>query len=425
MTDKSSSAVNAWAQLWLDTQRKYWESWSDLSRKMRGEAREAAEAPAQENPEAPANPRDWSESWIAAQQKNWDSWFDLSRQTLESKTEAADEKAPVEPSSHLLDLWTRFWMPLIPGQSREAVSKLLDVNKAYFRMGEGLWRILSASHGAAQGAESQWDALSRGIRQMHEQFGEQLRSGKDPWSGFATFWGMPLDNWRRVCSAFSIMPGDMEKAVRGFGSPYGPETLHQGMVGVLSMPTLGYTREWQEELQRWGLLWLDHSQALQEYVLSLSGVTAKAIDLFGNELYERAQKGEPLESLRAFYNLWIDCSEQAYTDISTSDEFTRAQSQLTNTVFAVKRQEQKMVEEVLSAFNMPTRRELDTSHRRLHQLQRRVWQLEQTLEESSALELRAEVFALRRDLEALRGQVAVEKPEATVQPRKTKLKTPG
>jgi class III poly(R)-hydroxyalkanoic acid synthase PhaE subunit len=420
MTDKSSHPVDTWTRLWLDTQRKYWESCSDLSRKVIEETRATSEAA---TPEAQSGPLDWADFWITTQRKNWDRWLEMSRQTFGSQTATADENAPADPWPRLLNLWTTFWMPLIPGQSRESVGKLLEVNKAYFRMGEGLWKILSANYGTAQGSESQWDVLSRGIRQMHEQFGEQLRNAKDPWSGFATFWGMPLDNWRRVCSAFSIMPGDMEKAARGFGSPYGPETLHQGMIGLLSMPTIGYTREWQEELQRWGLLWLDHYQALQEYVLSLSGITAKTIDLFANALQERGKKGEPLESLRAFYNLWIDCAEQAYTDISTSDEFTQAQSQLTNSVFAVKRQEQKMIEELLSALNMPTRRELDTSHRRVHQLQRRVWQLEQTLEESGVMELRAEVSALQRELESLRGRLRGEKIETPSAARKTRLKT--
>lgn len=423
MTDKSSSPVDAWTRLWLDTQRQYWESWSGFSPKSSAEPRATSEGTSAESREPPSTLSDWADFWMAAQQRNWEHWTELSRQAFGTRIEAGDEKSPADPWSRLFDLWSGFWMPLIPGQPRELMARMLEANKAYFRMGEGLWKVLSASYGAAQGAESPWDALNWGIRQMHEQFGEQIRSSKDPWSGFATFWGMPLDNWRRVCSAFSIMPGDMEKAARGFGSPYGPETLHQGMVGLLSMPTIGYTREWQEELQRWGLLWLDHHQALQGYALSLSGMTAKAIDLFANALYEKAKKGESIESLRAFYNLWIDAGEEAYNQISTSDEFTQAQSALTNSVFAVKRQEQKMVEEILSALNMPTRRELDTSHRRVHQLQRRVWQLEQTLGESGVTELRAEIAALKRELESLRGRAPGEKSDPSVAPRRTKTKT--
>ncbi|MGX2040507.1 class III poly(R)-hydroxyalkanoic acid synthase subunit PhaE [Methylocaldum sp. MU1018] len=415
MTEKSSSAADAWTRFWLDAQRRYWESWSDFSRNVSGEGRKSGPEPQK----AGYDPGAWVDFWISAQQKNWDRWFAPARQTSEAKTEAADESV----SARLRDHWIRLWMPLIPEQSRESIAKLLDANEAFFRIGEGLWKTMSPGRGAAQSLESQWDAFNRDIRRMRDRFGERLRGGNDPWTGFATFWGMPVDNWRRVCSAFSVLPGDMGKAEREFGSPYDQETLRQGMIGFLSMPTLGYTREWQEELQHWGLLSIDYYQALQEYVLSISGITAKAIELFGNKLYEKNQKGESIETLRAYYDLWIDCCEATYTQVSTSPEFTQAQTRLANAVFAVKRQEQNMVEEVLGALNMPTRRELDTSHRRVHRLRRHVWQLEQRFEESGALELRAEITALRRDLEALRGKIEDEKDEAANSPRKTRAKT--
>jgi polyhydroxyalkanoate synthesis regulator phasin len=71
---------------------------------------------------------------------------------------------------------------------------------------------------------------------------------------------------------------------------------------------------------------------------------------------------------------------------------------MTNAMMAVKRQEQKIVDEMLGALNMPTRRELDTSHRRLHQLHRQVWQLQKTLEDAGTMELREEVAALQRQV---------------------------
>lgn len=434
MTDtppSKPSDAGAWADLWIDTQRRYWESWIDLSQKM-------SERKTGETGEFPLTPwaramefwtgfmaslpsegadtgresapdvsvlRHWADFWIKAQGTYWENWLSASRQALEASPDQADRTeayAETDIGSRMLEFWTTLSMPLVPSHSRDWARTLLEVNKNYFRMGEGLWKILAVNHDAAQGAENPWSVFYRGIGAMRDEFNERLRTGKDPWAGFATFWGMPLDNWRRVCSAFSIMPGDMEQAVRGSGSPYGPETLHRTMVGVLSMPTLGYTREWQEELQRWGLLWLDHSQALQEYGVVLGRMTLRAIELFSEALYRKSTGNEPLESLRAFYNLWIDCSEEAYGEMAISPEFIQAQSRMTNSLFAIKRQEQKMVEEFLSAFNMPTRRELDTSHRRVYQLQRRVWQVEQTLEEAGGPQLQEEVSALRREVEALR-----------------------
>jgi class III poly(R)-hydroxyalkanoic acid synthase PhaE subunit len=443
MTDNSSTRT--WTDLWLDTQRQYWNSWMDLSRTMYGnpmeKETEKAENPAPTDAWAqtidfwskfinppispePAPPEtaqpsaagpgaktgSWTDAWLDAQRGYWHAWLDLSRQMAGDKAEAASE-LPADIRTRFLDFWSTLLLPLLPAQSREGIGRMLEVNRAYTLLGEGLWRALAASYAAAQGAGNPWDVFRQGVRKMQDDFTEQLRTGKNPWGGFATFWGMPLDNWRRVCSAFSVLPGDMEKAARGFGSPYGPETLHETMVGFLSMPTLGYTREWQEEFQRWAAVWLEYGQALQGYGAILSQVTVRAMDLFGKKLHDQAARGEVLAGLRGFYNLWIDCAEDAYAEISVSPEFIEAQTRLTNSVFAVKRQEQKMVEEWLAAFNMPTRRELDTSHKRVHQLQRRVWQVEQNLAEAGTAELREQVDALQRELAALRADFERQQAE--------------
>ena len=41
------------------------------------------------------------------------------------------------------------------------------------------------------------------------------------------------------------------------------------------------------------------------------------------------------------------------------------------------------VEEFMTALNMPTRREMDTTHKRVHELQRQVRELQDALEEST------------------------------------------
>jgi class III poly(R)-hydroxyalkanoic acid synthase PhaE subunit len=186
----------------------------------------------------------------------------------------------------------------------------------------------------------------------------------------------------------------------------------------MSTPTLGYTREWQGDAQRWGQLWLEHLEALREYSALLSGTNLKAAERLQAKLGKLAQEGKTPDSLRAFYDLWVDAGEEAYGEIAMTQGFTKAQANLSNTLMAVKRQEQKMVDEVLSALNMPTRRELDTSHRRVHQLRRQVWRLQESLEEAGILELRQEVAALRREVEALRAsETAAAKPAL---PRKAK-----
>lgn len=454
MNGRSSSntfGFSRWTDFWMDVQRRYWDSWLDIFRRAYGSPPAAVEAP--ENPwfrawdfwlgpmappsaaggrfagvaDEPAYPAPafgpWVDVWLQAQRGYWEHWLDASRRFPGADTPRSEAGGETEFWPRVLDFWTRLALPLAPEQSRDWVRGVLEMNRFYVRLSEGVWKMLAGGHGAAQGTANPWELFGQNVRRMQESFTANLEAGRNPWAGLANFWGMPLDNWRRVCSAFSMLPGDMEQAVRGYGSPYGPETLHQTMVGVLSMPTVGYTREWQEELQRWGLLWLEHFRSLQAYGAVLVELVQRAFELFGRAIAEQAGASESLGSLRGFYNLWIDCSEEAYAEISISPEFIEAQARLANSLFAIKRQEQKMMEEVQSAFNMPTRRELDTSHRRVHQLQRRLWQVEQSLEESGGAELREEVSALRRELEALRSSLEPDGPKPVPPRRSGGLKT--
>ena len=365
---------------------------------------------------------DWTDTWVDMQRKYWDAWLDLSRQTSATKSETAPE-FPASPWSQGIDFWSKLMSPAMPSESRSWMEKTLELNQSYLQFGQTLWKILSLGATAEKDSQQWWDTVTQGFQKMQEQATAGFTPSKDPWAGFAALWGMPIDTWRRVSSACSVMPGDMEKALREMGAPSGPGGLPGLVSGWLSTPTLGYTREWQEELQRWGQLWLEHNHSVKDYTAVLSRVVTRAAELLREKFSEQAKKGESLDSLRAFYNVWVDCGEEAYAEISSSDEFTRAQAKLTNTLMAVKRQEQKMVDEMLSGLNMPTRRELDTSHRRTHQLQRQVWRLAQALEDTGVRQLHEEVSALRRELEELRLAPGPTRAAATAPDRRRQAKS--
>ena len=356
---------------------------------------------------AAPDPSEWTSMWADAQQKYWQSWLDLSKQTAASMN--VPPPPPPNPWAQSFDYWAKLMPGVAPPESRDWVGRLAEMNKGYLQMGEQLWKSLSA--GQPSSPESWWDTVSRGFQQMQQQFASQAAGSKDPMAGFATFWGLPVDHWQKVCSACSLVPGDMEKVLRGYaeGGAQGPQDI---LNRLLSLPTLGYAREAQEEAQRLGQLWLAHNEALRHYATDIVGkVASRAGELLGAKLRSLAEQGKTPESLREFYNLWVDCGEDAYAEQAGTPEFTRAQAGLVNTLLAVKRQEQKMVDEALGALNLPTRRELNTSHQRTHQLQRQVWKLRDELEDAGLASLRDEVAALRRELEALRADSDSAKAE--------------
>lgn len=360
----------------------------------------------------------WSDAWADMQRKYWDAWSDLTRQTSGMKANNTPEPS-TNPWTQSFDLWSKMMAPAMSEESRAWMEKLLGMNKGYLQMGEALFKAFSSGQEPGKDFGQWWDTFSQSLAKMQEQVASSFGATKDPWGGFATLWGLPLDTWKRLSSACSVLPGDMEKAFRDIS--VSDDALASLVGNWLSTPTLGYTRESQEETQRLGQLWLEHGQAVQAYAAVLSRVVVRAGELLREKVLAQMGKGEAFESLRSCYDLWVDCGEEAYAELSVSGEFTRTQAKLTNSLMAVKHQEQKIVNEVLGALNMPTRRELDTSHRRLHLLQRSVWRMQQAIDDAGVQELRDELVALRQQLKDLTG-VARQSPSPSAAPARRSAK---
>jgi poly[(R)-3-hydroxyalkanoate] polymerase subunit PhaE len=61
-------------------------------------------------------------------------------------------------------------------------------------------------------------------------------------------------------------------------------------------------------------------------------------------------------------------------------DFPHLQARMVNALMRLKRHEQTMMDEVMTAMNMPTRRELDTTHKRVHGLQQQLCTMQDALE---------------------------------------------
>ncbi len=330
---------------------------------------------------------DWTNVWVDAQQRYMDAWSQLVRPP------AGDDPtspAAANPLAQGLELWTKMAQGALPEQSRDLGEHLGDLSRSYLQMAEGMWRLAEGTQQAANAGADWQKAWQEKLCELQTSLGT-LGGKAVPAAGLATFWGLPLQHFRQLASSLCSLPGDVEKTLQE-GGPLSPETLRRAMGSMLSAPTLGYTREWQQDAQQWLELWLDHLQALRAYEGVFTKVGRRAMELLGAKLTAMAQDGKSLGGLRDSYNLWVDCGEEAYGEIAQTEEFARIQAHLTNTLMAVKRHEQHVVTEIQGSLNMPTRKELDTTHRRVHQLRReirvaghRIETLEEALEELQAL----------------------------------------
>jgi len=278
--------------------------------------------------------------------------------------------------------------------------KLIGMGKSYFSMAE---------HVAGMPGESQkaGDAVSDWLDQMRkacDAWGASLGAQQNPHKrDFMSFWDMPLDTWQRTVSSFSPFPGDFLKALHPEGADAMAGDMREHLDRFLSMPGVGYSRESQEQYQRLARLLLDYQKAMQDYAVALSKVGVKSTDRFQEKLAETTASGEPVSSLRAFYDLWVDACEEVYGDFAMTEEYSEMYGEMVNALMAVKRHGSLLVDEMLESMNMPTHREINTLHRRHH-------------------ETRRDLRALRSEVEQLRDELRGSSASRTT--RTTRKKTP-
>ena len=306
--------------------------------------------------------------WLDLQRKYWETWTDLSRKATGA---AAPTTNPWEAG---LDHWWKAMSPAAPDIGRDFMTKIMDQGKAFFAMADGYTKNLGAM---PEGSADGWTAFSRTLEDMQKAFSGGLLGGDEATRRLTGFWEMPYDNWQRLVSSLSLVPGD---ALRNMP--------HNHLNQALSAPGLGYTREEQSQYQDLMRRGVEYQQALQEYMQFFSGLGNKSVGRM-RDFMEAQDK--PIDSARGLYDSWVSCCEQVYGEEVKTPEYARISGRLVNAQMAVKQRMAIMVDEALGAMNMPTRSELRTLQDRLQ-------------------ETRREYKALRHEVEALKRQLATPAP---------------
>ena len=329
----------------------------------------------------------WNDDWMNVQRQYWEQWNDLQQQTL-------GLKKPVSPWEQALDHWWGAVKGAVPPTGQDFYNKMMDQGKDFFHMEE---KVMPA----AGGGESAADAWSRLLSSLADSF--HRTPGMDDLGQGTGFWEMPLDNWNRMASALSPVPGDSLR-----GMPTGSVKEH--LDRVLGAPGLGYTRESQAQYQSFMQATMEYQEAMVEYSLLFTQMGEKSARLLQEKV-----KDTPITSARQLYDTWIGCCEEVYAEQVMTPEYIKLNGRLVNALMLVKSRWGEILNEYLSMLNIPTRDDLRTLQIRM-QDQRR---------ENKALG--SEVKALRKLVEqatAAPAKAPVDEPLRTVRksPAATKKK---
>jgi len=302
------------------------------------------------------------EEIFATQRKYWDAWFDLTRQTLSSSSPNPALNAGTWTES--LYKWWELIAPGTPPAAQEFYERMLGLGRAYF----GFAEQVAAHSGQDSGtAFEQWlENLQHAFQSIAE--GTRTHTGRGARDVLA-LWDLPLDTWQRTMSSMLPVPGDYLHALQDQDVTRVAENIKDRFDRFFAIPAVGYSRESQDQFQKLARLLLDYLGALQQYNVAFARIGMRSIENFRGKV-EAAGAAGPIDSLRKLYDLWVDANEEVYGEYVTSEEYTRLYGHMVNALMAVKRQGALLVDEALEAMNIPTRRELNTVHQRLHDLRR-------------------------------------------------------
>lgn len=312
-----------------------------------------------------------NDDWLNIQQKYWEQWTDMGRKAMGA------DLPKTTPWEGAMDHWWKAMAPAAPDMSRDVVERMMDQGKMFFRMADTFTRNLSTAGGT--GGDG-WQSVSHALDEMQKSFTAGFGEGDTAINKMLAFWELPYDNWQRMASSLSPMPGDLLRNM-----PHDP--LKDSLNRVLSAPGLGYAREEQSQYQDLMRRTLDYQKVLQEYTAFFSHLGVKATERMRDTLVDMQQSDKAIDSARGLYDTWVGCCESVYAEEVQSAEYARIHGELVNAQMAFKQRMSIIVDESLGALNMPTRSELRTLQDRLQ-------------------ETRRENKALRKGLDSLEKQVA-------------------
>lgn len=350
--------------------------------------------------------------WLQLQQQYWEMWLNLAQQLIETSTTQGNQSQ--HPWREMLDLYWQTLEPSFAPEVRGIVRKFIDQGKNFSQFNNALLEAVQNSANAEQPIPwlNTWKANFGDMYNNFSKFVIEKDSPLNVWQLLYSNW------WRMMMFTVPMSPMNFESLDGG---------LRENLEKLLAMPTLGYTREWQHKWQEGIKHWRAFQTAQQEYSEAINKISLRSIELLrerASEFTENSEtSAEPPKTMRAVYDLWVECGEQAYAESVCTTEYIQAHANMVNSLMACKHYEQEMTDELFCALNMPTRKELETFSLRMQQMRRELKILQAKQVTSEIDILTCQINALRAEVETLKA--AKTAPTVTTAKSVAAPKTPS
>jgi class III poly(R)-hydroxyalkanoic acid synthase PhaE subunit len=197
----------------------------------------------------------------------------------------------------------------------------------------------AGDHSQAPAFLKAWDEYMTSCQALFERLGNPAAGGAAAPLAF-------FDSWNEFA--------------KGLGLDMKPEQMFASFA-----PALGYTREYQETVQRMMALSQQFQRRYAEFVQQGADIGQRAMAA----VQERAAGDPRLSSSPAdLYDAWIDSAEKAYAQAAHGEAFARLLAELCNVLSAFKVERGKLLDAFARHMDIPSRAEVDTLHRQVRDL---------------------------------------------------------
>lgn len=291
----------------------------------------------------------WMPDWQSMQKQFFSAWTDAARG-------AAPASNPVQDG---FDAWMKMLAPRDSGN--EVLDKVVGGAKQFAEFMQGVIGQLASSKPEL--------ATPAGIRAALEKAFGGLAPAQNP----------VLDALRGISSEGARGFEDLFREWMKMAKPVEADAR-----SWMALPAFGYTRESQERQQAMAQAIADYNDQNTRYQVLMYKASRLGLDKFESKLAERSEPGREITSMRGLYDVFVDAAEEGYAEVALSDEFREVYGALVNAQMRVRQAVQTQVEQTAGALGMPVRSELDTVHKRMHEMRRRIAELEERLNQANA-----------------------------------------
>ncbi len=330
-----------------------------------------------------------TQAWLDAQTALWRGWANLAGQP--PPAQAADLLEPWRKlTQQSMDSWNAGAAPI----AKSTAEQFFAVQETALRFIEFSTRIWEAA-GPKFAAGEDWPAaLAEAVEGFRQRWLQLPQTGLETAQDMQALWDLYLKQWRQFGQpweaalqqapeyAARMIAGD-SSALAGLSNLY-RQAYQQTLARLAASPGLGLTRQFTEKLQQGFDSFVSWQLATLEYQGVLSEIWDRAFKQFADDLVSLAEKGETIENLRDFVLLWTRGAEQVFTEAFRSEPYVLAQGKMLIAGMAYRIHERAIIEEYLKRYDLPTRSELDETHRRIYELRKEVKALKKQLAELRA-----------------------------------------